>query len=37
MGKYAYQRLHNDLNWSKSVEQLLAAYDRALKKITPHE
>jgi glycosyltransferase involved in cell wall biosynthesis len=32
MGKFAYERLHNDLNWSKSVEQLLTAYDRALQK-----
>jgi glycosyltransferase involved in cell wall biosynthesis len=32
MGKYAFDRLHNDLNWSKSVEQLLKAYDRALAK-----
>lgn len=30
MGKLAFDRLHSELNWSKSVEQLLAAYDRAL-------
>ena len=26
-----YDRLHHDLNWEKSVEQLLRAYDRALE------
>jgi glycosyltransferase involved in cell wall biosynthesis len=31
MGRRAYDRLHNELNWDKSVSQLLAAYDFALK------
>lgn len=31
MGRLGYERLHRDLNWSKSVENLLAAYAHALK------
>jgi glycosyltransferase involved in cell wall biosynthesis len=31
MGKRGFERLHNDLNWTLSVEQLLAAYQAALK------
>ncbi|HYE31901.1 MAG TPA: glycosyltransferase family 4 protein [Methylomirabilota bacterium] len=31
MGEYGARRLKNDLNWGRSVEQLLAAYNRALK------
>lgn len=30
MGQRGYARLHNDLNWEKSVAQLLAAYKAAL-------
>jgi glycosyltransferase involved in cell wall biosynthesis len=30
MGRKGYERLHRDLNWEKSVEQLLRAYDSAL-------
>lgn len=30
MGKLGFDRLHNDLNWQRSVESLLAAYHRAL-------
>ena len=30
MGQLGYERLHRDLNWQKSVEQLLAAYTTAL-------
>ena len=31
MGRLGYERLHRDLNWQKSVDQLLAAYATALK------
>ena len=31
MGRLGYERLHRDLNWQKSVDQLLAAYAPALK------
>jgi glycosyltransferase involved in cell wall biosynthesis len=30
MGKRGFKRLHEDLNWDKSVQQLLAAYETAL-------
>ncbi len=30
MGQRGYERLHQDLNWEKSVEQLLRAYECAL-------
>ncbi|HEV8544199.1 MAG TPA: glycosyltransferase family 4 protein [Verrucomicrobiae bacterium] len=30
MGRRGYERLHNELNWEKSVEQLLLAYQTAL-------
>jgi glycosyltransferase involved in cell wall biosynthesis len=29
MGKRGFERLHNELNWNKSVEQLLLAYEAA--------
>jgi glycosyltransferase involved in cell wall biosynthesis len=32
MGKRGFERLHNELNWNLSVEQLLAAYEAALGK-----
>jgi glycosyltransferase involved in cell wall biosynthesis len=32
MGARGHRRLHTDLNWEKSVTQLLAAYDAALGK-----
>lgn len=31
MGRAGYERLHRDLNWQKSVDQLLAAYQKALE------
>lgn len=31
MGARAFKRLHEELNWEKSVEQLLAAYETALR------
>jgi glycosyltransferase involved in cell wall biosynthesis len=31
MGLRGYERLHHELNWEKSVTQLLAAYEAALK------
>jgi glycosyltransferase involved in cell wall biosynthesis len=31
MGRKGYERLHRDLNWDKSVAQLLQAYETALK------
>jgi glycosyltransferase involved in cell wall biosynthesis len=33
MGEIGYNRLHRDLNWNRSVEQLFAAYDHALQGI----
>ena len=30
MGRKGYARLHQDLNWEKSVEELLRAYQTAL-------
>ena len=32
MGRKGHQRLHRDLNWDKSVEQLLRAYETVLKR-----
>jgi glycosyltransferase involved in cell wall biosynthesis len=32
MGRLGYERLHNELNWERSVMQLLAAYNAALAK-----
>ena len=31
MGRLGYHRLHNELNWEKSVIQLIAAYETALR------
>ena len=31
MGQLGYERLHRELNWQKSVDQLLAAYNQALQ------
>lgn len=31
MGRLGFERLHRELNWEKSVEQLLRAYDCALR------
>jgi glycosyltransferase involved in cell wall biosynthesis len=31
MGERGFERLHKELNWEKSVSQLLAAYDAALR------
>jgi glycosyltransferase involved in cell wall biosynthesis len=30
MGEIGYQRLHGDLSWSRSVTELLKAYERAM-------
>jgi glycosyltransferase involved in cell wall biosynthesis len=30
MGHSGYERLHHELNWDRSVTQLIAAYDTAL-------
>ena len=30
MGRFGYERLHNELNWERSITQLLAAYKAAL-------
>ena len=31
MGQIGYERLHQQLNWQRSVDQLLAAYQKALR------